>query len=217
MTTTQEAQNINVKTRLDGLGRAVNPTPWPFSSPSLYNLTAIGSSPTAPQEFTPVSPNAANLGLQWRNGAGANLFNSIITNTGTVKTIILDSGATGAPDFNAIDNANAGFSNVVCTTLANGAALSATDNILISNGDALNLDLGGNFAGANTVYSAAFNNLVKRDQTFDPTGNAAGKLASSLKSSPINPRPAAGFTGVGGCVQPRGRGLVAACDISRGL
>ena len=201
------AQNGNVNTRLAVDGSATNPTPSPLSAFNMWNITAIGSSPTAPQEFTPVSPAAANLGLQWRNGAAGNVFNSIVTNTGTLKTVILDTGATGAPGFDAIDNANAGLSNVVCTTLANGAALAAADNLLITNGNALNLVLGGTAAGANTVYSAGFNNLINRDQTFDPTGNADGKLVASLKATPLNPRPAAGFVGVGGCVAPFGPGL----------
>ena len=203
----QAAQNDNVSIRLRVDGGTTSPQPSPLSAFNMWNITAIGSSPTAPQEFTPVSPAAANLGLQWRNGAAGNVFNSIVTNTGSLKTIILDAGATGAPGFDAIDNANAGLSNVVCTTLANGAALSATDSILITNGNALNLVLGGTAAGANSVYAAGFNNLVNRDQTFDPTGNADGKLVASLKASPLNPRPAAGITGTGGCVAPFGSGL----------
>ena len=130
----------------------------------------------------PVSPASDNLGLQWRNGAAGNVFNSIVTNTGSLKTIILDTGATGAPGFDAIDNANAGLSNVVCTTLANGAPLAAGENLLVSNGNALNLVLGGTAAGADTVYSAGFNNLINRDQTFNPQGNAGA--SSSLRSRP---------------------------------
>ena len=197
--------NVTVKARVD-LATS-DPQPNPLSAFNIYNLTAIGSTPTAPAAFTPVSPAADNLGCQWRNGAAGNLYDSIITNTGSQKTIILDAGLTGAPGFNAIDNANAGLSNVVCTTLANGAALSATDNILITNGNTLNLAIGGTAAGANSVYAAGFNNLVQRDQTFNPTGNAAGKLDASLKAAPINPRPAAGLTGVAGCVAPQGPGL----------
>ena len=201
------AQNGNVTVKLSQSGATASPQPNPLSAFNMWNITAIGSSPTAPQFFTPVSPNAANLGLQWRNGAAGNVFNSIVTNTGTLKTIILDTGATGAPGFDAIDNANAGLSNVVCTTLANGAALAAADNVLITNGNALNLTLGGTAAGANSVYAAGFNNLVNRDQTFDPTGDANGKLTAALKLVPLNPRPAAGITGTGGCVPPFGAGL----------
>jgi hypothetical protein len=173
----------------------------------MYNMTIIGSEPNLPAEFTVVSPAATNRGLQFRNGAAGNVYNSIVTNTGGETGIEVDTAATGAPGFDAIDNANNGLINVVCSTLANGAALAAQETTVINNGNALNLALGGTAAGANVVNSAGFNNLVKRDQTFDPTGNAVGKLVSTLKSSPINPRPNAGIVGVAGCVAPQGPGL----------
>ena len=179
--------NVTVKARVDLA--TTDPQPNPLSAFNMWNITAIGSSPTAPQAFTPVSVNAANLGLQWRQGAAGNVFNSIVTNTGTEKTIILATDVNGAPGFNANQNAAAGLSNVVCTTLANGAALAAPEDLLISNGNALNLVLGGTAAGANTVYAAGFNNLVNRDQTFDPTGNAAGKLVCFAQGHAAQPAP----------------------------
>jgi hypothetical protein len=220
----QVAQNNNVTTRqsLDLLTN--NPTPNPMSAFNMYNMTIIGSTPTAPQFFTPVSAAATNRGLQWRNGAAGNVFNSIVTNTGAETGVELDTGLTGAPGFNAIDNAQpaVALSNLVCSTLANGAALAAQELLLINNGDTLNLLLGGTSpAGDNVVNNVnihtgaavTFNNLRNRDQTFDPTGSSAcpgpicGKLDASLKPTPIDPRPAAGFGGVGGCVPPQGPGL----------
>ena len=123
---------------------------------------------------------------QWRNGAAGNVFNSIVTNTGTQKTIILDTDANGRSGLQRDQNAAAGLSNVVCTTLANGAVLAAAENLLISNGNALNLVLGGTAAGADTVYSAGFNNLVNRDQTFDPqaTRRQARCLAQGHAAQP---------------------------------
>jgi hypothetical protein len=59
----------------------------------------------------------------------------------------------------------------------------------------------------NSVNPATFD-LVNDDITFDPTGNASGKLAASLKAAPTNPRT---VTGIGrpnaGCAAPRGTGL----------
>jgi len=216
------AQNDNVTTkeRIDLATR--DPQPNPLSAFNLYNMTVIGSTPSAGQDFTPVSPAATNRGLQWRNGAAGRVFNSIITNTGAETGIEIDTGATGAPGFDAVDNEQptkgrslTSYVAIVCSTMANGAAPAAQESLAIANGDALNLALGGTAAGANVVNGAGFNNLLKRDQTFDPTGLGGancpgplcGKLAASLKPSPINPRPAAGFVGVAGCVPPQGPGL----------
>ena len=113
----------------------------------------------------------------------------------------------GAPGFNALENAQNGLLYLVCSTLAEGAAPGANENLVIANGNALNLALGGTAAGANVINSGSFNGLVNSDVSFNPEGNAAGKLVASLKSSPINPRPNAGLTGIAGCTAPRGPGL----------
>ncbi len=210
--------NVNVRLRID-VSLPPNPvnvvfeaTPSPLSAFSMYNMTVIGSTPTAPQDFVPVSAASTNRGLQWRNGAAGNVFSSIITNTGAETGIEIDGGATGAPGFDAITNVNNGLTNLVCSTMANGAALGAGETTAVNNGNALNLALGGTAAGNNNL-GAGFNGLVNKDTTFDPTGLSAcpgatcGKLAASLKSAPINPRPAAGFVGTVGCVAPQGPGL----------
>jgi hypothetical protein len=210
--------NVNIRLRIDvslppnPLNVVFEATPSPLSAFSMYNMTVIGSTPTAPQDFVPVSAASTNRGLQWRNGAAGNVFSSIIMNTGAETGIEIDGGATGAPGFDAINNVNNGLINLVCSTMANGAALGAGETTAVNNGNALNLTLGGTAAGANNL-GAGFNGLVNKDTTFDPTGLAAcpgatcGKLATSLKSSPLNPRPAAGFVGVGGCTAPAGPGL----------
>jgi hypothetical protein len=199
----------------------VDVTPNPLSAFAMYNMTIIGSTPGGTPAYTPdfvpagTDQASTNRGLQWRNGAAGNVFNSIVTNTGLETGIEVDTGLTGAPGFNAIDNAQPGVAliNLVCSTLANGAAPAAQETLAITNGDALNLLLGGTAAGADVVNNAGFNNLIKRDQSFDPTGSSAcpgplcGRLDASLKVSPLNPRPAAGFVGVAGCVAPQGPGL----------
>jgi hypothetical protein len=62
----------------------------------------------------------------------------------------------------------------------------------VSSGDALALRLGGTADSANSINPNPASLLVNEDQTFDPKGNAAGKLVPSLKATRINPRPVVG-------------------------
>lgn len=204
-----QALNDNVSTRTDVTETVFDPTPWPLSNATFYNWTGIGIAPVASPDFTPAfTPTGTKRGIQFRNGFAGGVWNSIIVNTGAQPGITVDGSLTsGAPGFNAIENAQNGLLSLVCSTLAGGATPGANENLAIANGNALNLALGGNALGANVINSASFPGLLNADTTFDPTGNAAGKLVSSLKSSPINPRPAAGLTGVAGCTPPRGPGL----------
>jgi hypothetical protein len=197
--------NDNVNTRIDVTNSVVDPTPWPLSNPAMYNMTLIGSTPDAGQTFVPTSAAATNRGIQFRNGFAGAVHNSIVVNTGAETGIEVGSG-TGAPGFGVIDNANAGRLSLVCSTLDDGAALAADEITVVNNGNALNLALGGTAAGANAT-TGAFTGLSVEDQTFNPTGNAAGKLDASLKALKLNPRPAGGLTGVSGCTSPRGPGL----------
>jgi hypothetical protein len=53
------------------------------------------------------------------------------------------------------------------------------------------------------VNSALFPGLANEDTTFNPTGNAAGKLVPSLRNGcggAIDPRPGAGLVGIAGGV-----------------
>ncbi len=203
------ALNNNVTVRINIDQSVVNTTPWPLSNPIEYNMTVIGSTPDAGQEFTPASPAATNRGIQFRNGFAGEVWNSIIVNTGAETGIEIGSG-TGAPGFSVVENANpaAALISLVCSTLDDGAALAADELNVVGNGNALAVTDGATAPGSNNVVnSAAFPNLVKEDATFNPTGNGAGKLDASLKVSPINPRPNAGLTGVAGCPGPRGPGL----------
>jgi hypothetical protein len=89
---------------------------------------------------------------------------------------------------------------VYCSTFDDGAALPASpEAVALTNGDVLaatTLD--------NNNTGVGFPGLVEEDATFDPTGNAAGKLDSTLigANGLINPRPGAGIGGVGGCGGP---------------
>jgi len=201
------ALNDNVTVRVNIDDSVVDPTPWPLSNSNWYNMTVIGSTPDAGQDFTPVSAASTNRGIQFRNGFAGNVFNSIVVNTGAETGIEVDAGANGSPGFNATDNANNGLIALVCSTLDDGAGPAAGETTVINNGNALNLVLGGNAGGANQVNNPSFPGLANEDQTFNPVGNAAGKLVAGLKPSPINPRPAAPGVGTVGCVAPRGPGL----------
>jgi hypothetical protein len=186
------------------------PTPWPLQQNQFYNWTAIGAVPPPSADFTPTfQPNDEVLGWQFRNGFAGFIHNSIVIGTGTAAGLVVSTSTSSSPTgWAAIDNVNAGLAGVVCSTLAEGAAPAAAATTALTNGNNLNLQrLGGTAAGANVVNSVSFPGLVKRDATFNPTGNAAGKLVASLKPSPLNPRPNAGLTGIAGCASPRGPGL----------
>ena len=205
------AMNGNVNVRIDTDNLVLDPTPWPLSNPAMYNQTLIGSTPDAGQDFTPASPAATNRGIQFRNGFAGNVFNTVVVNTGAETGIEMDTSLTaGAPGFNAIENSNNGLVNLVCSTLSSGAAPAAQETTVINNGNALAVVLGGTAPGSNNSINPAGFSLAKEDQTFDPTGNAAGKLVSTLKSSPINPRlPTGGFPPppIASCPATRGVGI----------
>jgi hypothetical protein len=207
------AFNNDVNTRVNQQNTVVDPTPWPLSSFANYNITGIGSTPDGAQDFTPAFTPGTKRGLQFRNGAAGDVYNSVIVNTGAETGIEVDTSLTaGAPGFNAIENTNNGLVNLVCSTLSDGAALAAQEQTAVNNGNALALALGGGASSADSVNPVLTGDLlVNDDTTFDPTGDAAGKLSASLKSAKIDPRIATGVAlGVrAGCPAPRGRGLSA--------
>lgn len=191
----------NVNVRINQPLTTIDTTPWPLSQFQFHNVTVIGSTPDAGQEFTPSFPASTNDGIQWRNGGAGYVFHSIVVNTGAEGGIEIDSDiGDGSPGFDTTNNVANGLVALVCSTLDDGAALSADESTAVANGNALADTLGGTPpASNNVVNSPLFPGLVNEDQTFDPTGDAAGKLVSTLKSSPINPRPNFGLTGIIGC------------------
>jgi hypothetical protein len=173
-------------------------------------MTIIGSTPDAGQEFTPTSAAGTNRGIQFRNGFAGEVFNSIVVNTGCETGIEVATGVgDGAPGFDSIDNANNGLLSLVCSTLDGGAALAAAEITVVGNGNALATALGGG-AGSANVVNGAFPGLENEDQTFDPQGNASGKLTAAIKATKINPRPKLGLAGLAGCPGPQNPGLDAA-------
>ncbi len=193
--------NLNV--RLNADQDTADGTPWPLSYPALWNVTVIGSTPDAGQEFTPVSAASTNRGMQFRNGFAGEVYNSFIVNTGAETGIELDANTgKSITGFDAVDNANNGLIAFVSSTTASGAAFGTGENTIVSNGDTLATKLGGT---ANVINGT--NSLANEDTTFNPQGNASGKLDSSLKSSPIDPRPNFAFSGIAGGVKPQGASL----------
>jgi hypothetical protein len=99
----------------------------------------------------------------------------------------------------------------VCSTLDDGAAPAAQETTVINNGNTFAVRLGGTAPGSNNAVNLATTSfLIDEDTTFDPTGDAAGKLVSTLKAAPIDPHPAAGgfpAPPTAGCPQTRGTGL----------
>jgi hypothetical protein len=200
--------NVNTRERIDL--SSSDATPWPLSHPAMYNMTIIGSTPDAGQEFTPTSAAGTNRGIQFRNGFAGEVFNSIVVNTGGETGIEVATGVgDGAPGFDSIDNANNGLLSLVCSTLDGGAALAAAEITVVGNGNALATALGGG-AGSANVVNGAFPGLENEDQTFDPQGNASGKLTAAIKATKINPRPKLGLAGLAGCPGPQNPGLDAA-------
>ncbi|MFH1498036.1 MAG: hypothetical protein ABII82_09455 [Verrucomicrobiota bacterium] len=192
----------NVNIRLDITQSEVDTTPWPLSSFVMWNMTVIGSTPAASPEFTVTSAASTNRGLQFRNGAAGTVFNSFIIYTGGETGIEIDGGTAGAPGFNATDNVANGLIALVSSTTASGTAFGTNETLASSNGNTLATKFGGT---ANVINGT--NTLTQGDVTFDPTGNASGKLDASLKASPIDPRPTNAFSGVVGGVPPFGPGV----------
>jgi len=171
----------------------------PYSYPQMYNVTVIGSTPDAGQEFVPVSAASANRGIQMRSGFAGELLNSIVVNTGTAQGYDVDTAATGCPGQQTWpDNVGACTAQVLASTFDDGAALPAEELAALACGNA---DVRTAAVGSDNVVNAAgFPNLVREDTTFDPTGDAAGKLVAGLKVAPINPKPNFGLTGIAGGV-----------------
>ena len=169
----------------------------PFSNPAFYNLTVIGSTPDAGQHFTPASPAAANTGIQMRHGFAGELANSIVVNTGTGKGYTVDTGtAEACPGFDLVDNVATCSALVLASTFDDGAALNATELAALACGD--NDVRTPSATSNNFVNAVAFPGLAQEDTTFDPQGNASGKLDATLRPSPIDPRPNFGLSGIAG-------------------
>jgi hypothetical protein len=215
-------ENVNI--RLDVTQNIVETTPWPLSQPAIYNATLIGATPDSGAVGSAIDFNVGSVsanvslcgakrGFQVRNGFAGAIFNSIVVNTGAEEgfEVDADSGGEGAPGFGADANVTNKLTFLVCSTLDDTGALDATETLAATNGNELSENLRGvspTVTSDDNVLNGGFTNLVEEDQTFDPTGDASGKLSAALvgANGVINPRPS-GFTGTSGCVAPQGPGL----------
>jgi len=169
----------------------------PFPNPSVWNMTVIGT--TAPAGSCAPQTAADNRGIQMRNGYAGKIFNSVIVNTGARTGIEIDAtdraDATSCSD--TIDHVGTCDVAVASTTIADSAALGANELAVLACGDAIAVERGGS---ANVVNPFGFG-LVQEDATFDPTGDADGKLTAALQAAcagPIDPRT----SGFGPAVAP---------------
>ena len=190
------------------VGATVNCTPK--SSAHFYNLTGIGSLPVASPDFTPAATDIAgvtdNRGVQMRNGFGGTLHNSVIAQTygnGIDIDTNLADGCTGNSTTEQI---------AVCTTKVMATTLSGTPtppagdetDVMTCGDEDVRVTCPG--AGCNVVNPTASSfDIVNRDTSFNPQGDANGDLVSALKpGGAINPE-LTGFSGtVGGIVPANG-------------
>ncbi len=196
----------------------------PRSNPIISNWTIIGTAPPAGADVPSYDTQCTAAGvpfgcctgagtgscdsgddgrIDFRNGFVGVVQNSMIVNTGGQAAISVDTALDGCPGFDLTANIAADITKLVCSTIDDSGALGADALALIANGD----DEVAGVADDTVVNSFLFNGLVNEDTTFDPTGNADGKLVAGLKSAPIDPRPAPGFSGVLGCAAPLGSAL----------
>ena len=183
----------SLNTRIDSLpgSTGADATPFPLSYPTVYNMTVLGGSAnTGGNDFAPT--NSANRGIRMRNGFAGELFNSIIVNVGNAA---LEAQGSGFGAFDSASNATNGLITIASTTVENSGAPDAGATTALANGDTLlgvdfvnNINVGeANFINPGVNFGITFA-LQNQDQTFNPAG-VAGKLDSSLKATPLNPRP----------------------------
>jgi hypothetical protein len=198
------AETVGVNQEADGTCRA-------FPGSEFWNLTGIGKSAVTNQCLPPgaaytAAPNSR--GIQMRNGFSGSILNSIVVNTTPSLALDIDS-ATGlaCPGWDATHNVNGtnplGLRLVssVASTYDDTGAFAADELTTNANGERpINLRAVASPGGANQVNPATTFNLVNEDLTFDPKGNASGKLVPSLKTTgctgsntgAIDPRPIPG-------------------------
>jgi hypothetical protein len=207
--------------------------PWPQSNPLVYNITIQGSSPPCANNAT--SAAGANRGIYMRNGYAGAIWNNIIVNTGTQECFEVT--ASGAANFQASDNANAGLVVVGTTTCEGTAGISGFASTAATNGDGerctrgalpcANPPTASHWLSENLIegvshtsgVSGAFLGLNEECTAVQGKGNAQNKIAGSMLSlgaaNPIDPRPF-GAVGVSGAVVPSPAGKVDRAATYRG-
>ena len=194
----------------------------PLSNPHFMNVTVLGSEPAgngvtavqgSNQAYVPTTQRGSANGIEMRHGFAGTISASIIVNTadpldvknGNTVNYKVD-GATqavsGDPYFgqgsllsDTVDNANAGL--VVIRQVSVGSSEDMSSNTAnttaMATGDALSAAT----IAADKNYPASLNltasqMIVQPDQSFNPQGNASGKLVGTLKATKLDPRAKAG-------------------------
>lgn len=168
----------------------------PFSAQTVYNWTSLGANPldtdTVNLTNPAASPKTANGQLNLKAGWNGRVFNSIFANYGEANFDI-EGGASAGDVANAPDNIAAGTAFFAACTFQDvaGNLPSAADPV-VAQGDAFVDTFYGSAASGDNVFVST-DNIAFDNTWFDPQGNAAGKLDSTLKSQPIDPRPTGNF------------------------
>lgn len=176
----------------------------------------LGTTPVnfAPADFAAL-PNGVTArdggnGIRMRHGFGGRLLNSIIENTD--RAIRIQSEGDAFPGFEVQNNVANGLIVIATTTVDDYVRLDDAGLACqaFANGDALfgdpafalfpTFDPGRNqgYDCVNGVRAMVAGDLLLNDDTsFNPTGNANGKLDSTLQpvNGPINPRAVSAFIG----------------------
>lgn len=205
-TTTSLGQQVNLSTRFQqpgtiSPGGAAEGTPWPLSNYAVYNMTLLGPGGVEADGFA--NPAVSDVsgsgkrGIDFRNGCGGKLFNSMIVNYGSGVSLDVRNGDGTIAAFQCETNAANGLVAVVTTNFVDGGAMGAPENTAIANGNAL-APLLGAATGADTNCvatdaGAGGDGLVSENSLIIPTGGTAagapGKLVSTLLPAPIDPDP----------------------------
>lgn len=202
--------NVAIRSSLEGSDYSTFGAP--FSSASFYNLTVLGTEPErTSREFAPTVARGGAKGIDMRHGFAGRLFSSVIVNSDKALIVEVGAGATleadqttaldpldpyygmGSIISDATTNATNGYIVVGSTTFAavDNADFGTYELAALANGDAVASHpnrINNDSAAPYTGSALATTIVVNPDQSFNPQGDSNGKLVSSLKASPINPR-----------------------------
>lgn len=220
-TTTALGAQVNLSTRFQQPG-TVSPasgaegTPWPFSNYVVTNMTLLGPGGVEADGLS--NPAASDVngtgkrGIDFRNGCGGKLFNSLVVNYGLGTSLDVRNGDGTLTAFQCTTNATNGLVVVATSNFVDGAAIAGSGNTAIANGNALAPLLGAPSGAETSCVStgAAGDGLFSENSLIVPTGGVAagapGKLVSSLLPAPIDPDPSFGACAGDGVPPQKGLG-----------
>lgn len=205
-TTTALGAQVNLSTRFQQ-GGSVSPTPaaegtpWPLSAYVVTNMTLLGPGGVEADGLSnPAVSDASGSGrrgIDFRNGCGGKLFNSMVVNYGAGVSLDVRNSDGSISAFQCETNVNNGLVTVGTSNFVDGAPMGTAENTAIANGNALAPLLGAPSGSelncVTTDAGAGGDGLVSENSFITPTGGVAsgapGKLVSSLLPQPIDPDP----------------------------